>query len=749
MEDTTSRRAMRRLLGRPADLTLATLVVLATAVGLQVGQAPTASAAPAAAGDGLSLSASAGPTTVSRVGQAVAYAVVVTNRGTSSLTNLLVSDPTSGLSALVCSPVAQGGTLAGGASTTCRATRTTTAADLAGASLTDTVRASAKAAGGAVNAATSVSVATGALPPKATDDTVGAVDGGPDVLLAGASNDQPGEAGGPAVDPSRTVFTGVPVNAGDDGRQAADDGGTWSTLPDGRVRMTPGYKRGGRDSTIAYTVYDVAGHSSVGHLRVHVRPGPAPVDNRATTPQGKPVTVAVLGNDDPGQNVDGTRSAYDPTSLRMSGSGLPDYPTTLDPEGRSLDLAGAGRFAVVDGAVVFTPVTGFVGTATAFYGARTTSGIRVDAKVVVDVQAVAGGPAPVRPTQPVATDDHVVTTTQLATALPAQRNDVPGPDPFVNSKLTFPGDQLASLPTGSTIVYSDGVRLTVPGQGTYLARFGTQDVLFTPAKGFIGDAAPVDYRVTDTAGRTARATLSVTVLPGITARWDYAKTRQGHRVLTDVRANDDQGVSPTTWTALPVSTPRLTARGNPGAVLSGTYQQKLVVPGQGVFMVSPGNGVVTFDPEPRFVGTSVVTLGVQYQVQRPVVGTETLAFETKLSVTVLASTPVARTDSASTASGRPVVVPVLTNDSPGSPVVPLVGSSVRLRLTAGLPTGSTLAGDAKTLVVAGRGTFLVAGTGDVTFVPLGASTGKVPTVGYQVADANGTTARSSITVTVG
>ena len=110
--------------------------------------------------------------------------------------------------------------------------------------------------------------------------------------------------------------------------------------------------------------------------------------------------------------------------------------------------------------------------------------------------------------------------------------------------------------------------------------------------------------------------------------------------------------------------------------------------------------------------------------------------------------PVATPDSASTTVGRPVVAGVLANDRPGSSDVPLVGSSVRLRTVDPLPSGSALAGDAKTLKVAGRGVFLVSGTGQVTFVPLGTATGAVPTVGYQVADANGTTARSTLSVTV-
>ena len=109
--------------------------------------------------------------------------------------------------------------------------------------------------------------------------------------------------------------------------------------------------------------------------------------------------------------------------------------------------------------------------------------------------------------------------------------------------------------------------------------------------------------------------------------------------------------------------------------------------------------------------------------------------------------PTATADSASTRPGQPIIIDVLANDRPGSPDVPLVGSSVRLRTPLGpLPPGTALYGDAKTLKLPGWGVFLVSGTGQVTFVPLGPSTGLVPTVGYQVADANGRTDRSLLDV---
>ncbi|SER15134.1 Ig-like domain-containing protein [Microlunatus flavus] len=726
----------------------------ALAAGLALAALLTAPPGASAATTGLSLTATASPASVAQAGDHVDYTVVVRNRGDQGVRDLLVTLPTRGVSAPVCAPVPLGGTLGAGATTTCRASRTVGLEDLGGAEVDATVRATGVPVGSrtAVNASATVSVSVATARPVATDDTAGAVDGGPSVLLAGASDDRRGPSGGAPIVPARTVLVGSAYTLSYDGRRADSNAGngTWSVLPDGRVRFSPGYQTAFTNQTIDYRVFDAAGRSALGTLAVLVQPGPAsPTVHAYTTPQGRAVALDPLGADDPGRNADGSPSSFEPTSLKVNAGGFPPpYPTTNGLDGKSVDLGLVGRFVVDSGKVVFTPVTGFVGKASVSYLATTTSGVRVSGTLDVTVTAVPGGPTLVRPALPVATDDHVVTTTQIATALPAQLNDIPGANPFVNSKLTFPGDQLSRLPAGSTIVYRDGVTLTVPGQGVYQTQFGTQQVLFTPKAGFVGDAAPVQYRVTDTAGNTARATLSVTVLPGITERADFKGTAQGRPVTVDVRANDDLGPSDRTWTSAPVTEPRLTTHGNPGSVLSGTYQEKLTVPGQGVYTVDPGSGTVTFAPAPGFVGASTASIGLRIQVQRPDIGSEELGFETRLTVTVTASTPVARGDSASTSVGQPVTVPVLGNDSAGSAAVPLVGSSVRLRTTSSLPAGSVLYGDAKTLKVAGRGVFLVSGTGQVTFVPLGTSTGPVPTIGYQVADANGTTARSSLTVAV-
>ncbi|MEQ1872665.1 MAG: hypothetical protein ABL953_02970 [Ilumatobacteraceae bacterium] len=85
----------------------------------------------------INVAKSALPTSVSSVGQAVAYSFLVTNTGNVTLTGVVVTDPLPGLSAVSC-PVS---TLAPSASTTCTANYTTTQADLDAGSIANTATA--------------------------------------------------------------------------------------------------------------------------------------------------------------------------------------------------------------------------------------------------------------------------------------------------------------------------------------------------------------------------------------------------------------------------------------------------------------------------------------------------------------------------------------------------------------------------------------------------------------------------------
>ena len=367
---------------------LVLLLVLGAAGGLQAGAAPTADAAPA---QGLSLTASVAPTAVSRVGQPLAYAVVVRNRGADDLTDLLVTDPAAGLSELVCSPVAQGGTLAGGASTTCRATRTTTTADLAAASLTDTVKARARSGSDVrASAATTVTVAVQAPAPKATDDTATVVAGGPWTLLAGATNDAPAQSGGPALDPSRTVLVGGTPDPAYPGKAATTAEGRWWVQADGSVRFQVGSGPGGTTAQVGYRVYDLAGRSAVGQLRVPVLAGPADDSSILvlTTRQDRPVDADVLATADAGLGTTGDPAVFDPRSLRLT-SVWPriGYSVTYLATRLRIRIGDVGDFLVADGRIRFTPAPGFHGATPAItWTASTDAGTWASGRVSATVQ---------------------------------------------------------------------------------------------------------------------------------------------------------------------------------------------------------------------------------------------------------------------------------------------------------------------------------------------------------------------------
>jgi uncharacterized repeat protein (TIGR01451 family) len=79
----------------------------------------------------LSIVKSASPTAYSAVGTLITYTFTVTNTGGSALTNVAVTDPMPGLSAISCFPNANPiASLAAGASATCRGTYRVTASDL-------------------------------------------------------------------------------------------------------------------------------------------------------------------------------------------------------------------------------------------------------------------------------------------------------------------------------------------------------------------------------------------------------------------------------------------------------------------------------------------------------------------------------------------------------------------------------------------------------------------------------------------
>jgi CshA-type fibril repeat protein len=162
---------------------------------------------------------------------------------------------------------------------------------------------------------------------------------------------------------------------------------------------------------------------------------------------------------------------------------------------------------------------------------------------------------------------------------------------------------------------------------------------------------------------------------------------------------------------------------------SETWGTTLTVAGQGTWVVTL-NGSLRFTPLAAFIGLATP---VVYQVSDGYGTTAT-------ANAVVAVLPVAPTAAPVTASGvRGDTLRITLNGT--GPRVPLLPASARL-----VDPVSTLA--LATVVVVGVGTYtLDSESGEVVFTPLGTFTGTTSVI-YQVTDAVGRTARSTITVTL-
>lgn len=328
---------------------------------------------------------------------------------------------------------------------------------------------------------------------------------------------------------------------------AAPTHGTVELARDGSYVYTPKSGFSGTDAFM-YTATDGEGQTRTGTVTITVLP--TAVDDAASTPADTTLTVAapgVLGNDLG-------------TGLRVTSTGLAAHGTaTIDPSGRLVytpDAGFSGKDAVTyavtdrdggtasatvtltvgvkavadsgrtiagkrlvsgtvggvmrnddgsalwvalasppshgtvtlnrDGSYDYLPAAGFVGVDAFDYTATDEAGQTARATVAITVLGAA-----------VAVDDEKRGTTDHAVAVDVTTNDAP--------------TEGATFDRGTVVIVDpatgDGVStLTVPEQGTWTVVDGS--VVFTPAKGFDSEAS-VQYRVTDTAGETVQAVVTV------------------------------------------------------------------------------------------------------------------------------------------------------------------------------------------------------------------------------------------------
>ena len=528
-------------------------------------------------------------------------------------------------------------------------------------------------------ARSTITVTITPITPVATDDAA-RTPYDKSVTVKVLANDKAGDATAPLVPGSLLLVD--PADGALKTTVRIPNEGTYSAAG-GLVRLDPGATFRGPGTPVTYQVADANGTRTTARLTVTVgRPSVAVADN-ASTLQNVTVTVNVLSNDQPG-----TDATLDRSSVELNGSA------------KKLTVAGQGTYTVQPtGSVEFDPLPGFRGKASPVsYRVADSDGNHATSTLSMTVT----------PVNPVAVNDSAITPYGHAITVNVPANDKPG-------------DASAPLKPASVVVKDAagqfGKTMTRAGEGTYAVdAYGA--VTFAPVKGFQGVTTPTTYRISDANGTTAEGLLLLTVGKGPTAVADALVVKQNVTVTVDSLANDEPGTG---------------AQLDPKSlqVFGGTWEQRVAIPGQGVFAVQAGK--ITFDPEPAYRGL----VSVAYRVSDTTGNTASAS----VTVTVTPVVPVIKDDAAATPFETAIAVDVLANDKPGDASAPLVAGGVRLIDPV---TGSPLAA----LVVPGEGTFTVQPSGAIRFAPADGFAGAAVPVGYRVADRNGTVGSGALTITV-
>jgi len=222
----------------------------------------------------------------------------------------------------------------------------------------------------------------------------------------------------------------------------------------------------------------------------------------------------------------------------------------------TLVVSSVGTYVVnpTSGALTFTPVLGYTGTATAVpFRVTDVFGQTGDNNWTASVST------PAAPVASPLTSTAPINTVQQVT-------------------VTVPAGGTLRLLDGSTPVTS----LTVTGVGQYSVSGGT--ISFTPNTGYTGTPAAVGYRLTDAYSQSAASTYTPTVTT----------------VPISANALSSVGVG----TAPQSATISVPAGGTATLLIGGTPSTTATVAGQGTWTLNASTGVITFVPVLGFHGTA-------------------------------------------------------------------------------------------------------------------------------------------------
>ncbi|MGI9186266.1 MAG: Ig-like domain-containing protein, partial [Gaiellales bacterium] len=365
--------------------------------------------------------------------------------------------------------------------------------------------------------------------------------------------------------------------------------GTYA-LVGGSVRFTPEPGFVGPATPIAYRVEDSLGRVAHSTITVTVLPAPPTVTDETVT-----VTPGQAGTMTP--TVTAGSAPINPALTCLAPYGA----DSCDPTSTLLATAeGVYQLDALTGTVTFTPAAGFTGTTQnpPSMCVTATDGLSDCGLLTPTVRApqVLRGspprpPAPVPPINdtpgPLASPDFATTQVDAPITFALLLNDAAGRGQVLRPDTV----QLRDPVSGAW-----ATRVTVPGEGTYVVDAKSGAITFSPAAGYVGTAQRLAYRVRESGGAWADSTLQVRVVPVPPpyANPDYVMGPRGTALVLNALANDltvgDAVFDPAT---LRLIDPR-----------TGQPTTKVVVPGQGTYLVDGLTGTVRFISLRDFVGTA-------------------------------------------------------------------------------------------------------------------------------------------------
>ncbi|MFC1640766.1 Ig-like domain-containing protein [Patescibacteria group bacterium] len=259
---------------------------------------------------------------------------------------------------------------------------------------------------------------------------------------------------------------------------------------------------------------------------------------------------------------------------------------------------GSVTFNPTDGVATYIPAPNYYGTDTFEYEVCDNDGLCDEALVTINILS-----------PPIAEDDSETTPPDTPVTVVVLNND--------------------SDPDG-TLIPSTVTVLDFPTNGNVLVNNTTGEITYTPNPGYSG-LDTFRYKVCDNDGLCDDAIVTITVLQPPIAVDDEDTTEKETPVTVDVLVNDS----------------------DPDGTLVPSTVTETRPPSFGSTSINPGNGEITYTPDPGYFGIDTF----DYEV----CDNDGLCDEATVTITIL-SPPIAANDSESTDENTPVTIDILDND---------------------------------------------------------------------------------------